>query len=71
MIVCSCHAVSDHALRAAAAAGLSHREVVAATRAGTDCGCCTEAVAHIVSSTGPCRGANACAGCPRRTAAAA
>ncbi|GEJ58957.1 (2Fe-2S)-binding protein [Anaeromyxobacter diazotrophicus] len=69
MIVCSCHAVSDQALRAAAAGGLSHREVVAATRAGTDCGHCAEAVARIVQDQGPCRGANACPGCPRRASA--
>lgn len=69
MIVCSCHAVSADALRAAAASGLSHHEIVAATRAGTDCGSCTETVARIVSSSGPCRGAHACPGCPRRVAA--
>jgi bacterioferritin-associated ferredoxin len=66
MIVCSCHAVSDHALRAAAANGLSHHEIVAATGAGTDCGRCHETVSQIVSASGPCRGASACPGCPRR-----
>jgi bacterioferritin-associated ferredoxin len=70
MIVCSCHAVSDRALRDAAAAGLSHDEIVAATRAGTDCGRCRETVAEIVTVRhGPCRGAHACPGCPRRAAA--
>jgi len=70
MIVCSCHAVSDRALRDAAAAGLSHEQVVEATQAGTDCGCCTETIAAIVAeSAGPCRGADACRGCPRRAAA--
>lgn len=69
MIVCSCHAVSDQALRAAAAAGLSPQEIVAATRASTDCGHCAEAVARIVTRRGPCRGAGACPGCPRRAAA--
>jgi bacterioferritin-associated ferredoxin len=66
MIVCSCHAISDRALREAAAAGLSHHEVVAITGAGTDCGCCSETVAEIVAeSHGPCR-ADPCPGCPRR-----
>jgi bacterioferritin-associated ferredoxin len=68
MIVCSCHAVSDHALRAAAANGLSHHEIVAATGAGTDCGQCHETVADIVTDVGPCRGAGACPDCPRRPA---
>jgi bacterioferritin-associated ferredoxin len=69
MIVCACHAVSDHAVREAAAAGLSHAQVVDATLAGTDCGCCTETVAAIVEeSAGSCRGDAACAGCLRRAA---
>jgi bacterioferritin-associated ferredoxin len=69
MIVCSCHAVSDRALRDAAAAGLSHDEIVASTRAGSDCGHCRETVAEIVTqSHGPCRGTGACPGCPRRGA---
>lgn len=69
MNVCSCHAVSDRALRAAAAAGLSHDAVVSATRAGTDCGHCRETLADIVAENrGPCRGARACADCPRRVA---
>ncbi len=70
MIVCSCHAVSERTLRAEAAAGLSHDEVVAVTRAGTDCGHCRETVADIVAARGgPCRGARACPGCPSRVAA--
>jgi bacterioferritin-associated ferredoxin len=70
MIVCCCRAVSDQALRDAAQAGLSHAEIVAQTGAGTDCGCCREEVANIVMPTaGPCRGADACPGCPRRRAA--
>jgi bacterioferritin-associated ferredoxin len=69
MIVCSCHAVSDRALREAAGAGLSHQEVIAATRAGTDCGHCRESVADIIAAShAPCR-ADACPGCPRRAAA--
>ncbi len=70
MIVCSCHAVSDRTLRAAAVAGLSHDEVVSATRAGTDCGHCRGTVADIVAaSRGPCRGARVCPDCPSRVAA--
>jgi bacterioferritin-associated ferredoxin len=70
MIVCCCHAVSDRTLREAAAAGLSHDEIESATGAGTACGVCREAVADIVTqSHGPCRGAEACPGCPRRVAA--
>ena len=67
MIVCSCHAVSDRALRDAVRAGHSHAEVVAATGAGTDCGHCRDTVAEIVAGgEGPCRGADACPGCTRR-----
>jgi bacterioferritin-associated ferredoxin len=70
MIVCSCRAISDRELREAAQAGLSHAEIVAQTGAGTDCGCCCEDVADILSrAAGTCRGADACAGCPRRRAA--
>jgi len=69
MIVCSCHAVSDQALRAAAARASSAEEVIAATRAGTDCGCCKDEVESILAERhGPCR-ADPCAGCPRRAAA--
>ncbi len=70
MIVCSCHAVSDRALRDAAAAGLSHAQIVATTRAGTDCGHCGAAVADIVAgSLGVDRCGNSCPTCPRRGAA--
>jgi len=70
MIVCSCHAISDRDLQEAARAGLSHAEIVAQTGVGSDCGCCREDVADILSSAaGPCRGAEACAACPRRRAA--
>jgi len=70
MIVCCCHAVSDKSLRDAAASGLSPDEIVSATRAGTSCGSCAEAVAEIVAEGhGPCRGPEACPGCPRRVAA--
>ena len=70
MIVCCCHAVSDRMLREAAASGLSTDEIANATGAGTTCGACQEAVADIVAENhGPCRGADACPGCPRRVAA--
>ena len=70
MIVCSCHAVSDRALREAAAAGLSHDQIVAASRAGTDCGRCRDAVADIVAgSRGDRHCGNGCPDCPRRVAA--
>jgi bacterioferritin-associated ferredoxin len=70
VIVCCCHAVSDKSLREAAAAGLSSEEIVSATGAGSACGACVEAVADIVAeSHGPCRGAEACPGCPRRVTA--
>ncbi len=70
MIVCSCHVVSDRALRDAAAAGLSHAQIVTVTRAGTDCGHCGAAVADIVAeSRGADRCGNDCSTCPRRSAA--
>jgi bacterioferritin-associated ferredoxin len=70
MIVCSCHAVSERSIRDAAARGMGHAEVMALTRAGTDCGHCRESVEEIVSSSGrgPCRGDHACPGCPQRSA---
>jgi bacterioferritin-associated ferredoxin len=69
MIVCSCHAVSERELREAAHAGQTPDEIVSQTGAGSDCGCCAEAVADILSrAAGPCRGADACHGCPRRAA---
>ncbi len=70
MIVCCCHAVSDRMLREAASVGLSPEQIESATGAGTSCGVCREAVADIIAeSHGPCRGAEACPGCPRRVAA--
>lgn len=70
MIGCSCHAISDRVLREAAAAGLCHHEIITTTRAGTDCGHCTETVAKIVSqSRGPCGGGRGCPGCSKRVPA--
>lgn len=71
MIVCSCHAVSDRALRDAVTAGLSHSQIVATSRAGTDCGHCRDAVAEIVTASREPHGCgNGCPSCPRRSAAA-
>jgi bacterioferritin-associated ferredoxin len=67
MIVCLCKSVSDRAIRAAAASGLTLLEVVRETGAGSDCGCCADTVARIVAEPGPCR-SQPCAGCPRRAA---
>ena len=69
MIVCSCRAVSDAAVRAALEAGASYEDVVAATGAGTDCGHCREMLADLVAESGSCECKNACPGCPRRVAA--
>jgi len=63
MIVCSCRAVSDRQLHSAAVAGRSLAEVVRVTGATTDCGCCAESVARIISAPRPCR-STPCPGCP-------
>ncbi|HYS79560.1 MAG TPA: (2Fe-2S)-binding protein [Anaeromyxobacteraceae bacterium] len=71
MIVCSCHAVSDRALRDAVTAGLSHAQIVATSGAGTDCGHCRDDVAEIVTGSRDDHGCgNGCPGCPCRSAAA-
>lgn len=68
MIVCLCRVVSDHAIRAARDAGATTLEaVVAATGAGTGCGCCHGTIAKILAE--PCRAAP-CEGCPKRAAEA-
>ena len=68
MIVCLCHAVSDRTLRDLAAE-VPADEVVRITKAGTGCGCCTDAVARLLEAAGPCR-AEPCPGCPNARAAA-
>jgi bacterioferritin-associated ferredoxin len=70
VIVCSCHAVSDRAVRAALAAGASPGEVLALTRAGSDCGRCRAQVQALLSEQdeGGCCG-GPCETCPRRGAA--
>jgi bacterioferritin-associated ferredoxin len=69
MIVCLCRAVSDRTIRTAAAVGLTLPEIGRATGAGSDCGRCADAVAHIVGEPGPCK-AEPCIGCPRGALAA-
>jgi bacterioferritin-associated ferredoxin len=69
MIVCLCRAVSDRAIRTAAAVGLTLAEIGRATGAGSDCGRCADAVARVVAEPGP-RKAEPCIGCPRGAPAA-
>jgi bacterioferritin-associated ferredoxin len=70
VIVCSCHAVSDRALRELAAGGLAHDEVIAATGAGTDCGHCQGTVAAILlESRPPCGCSKNCGDCSNRARA--
>ena len=69
MIVCICHAVSEGSIRAAAARGASHEDVIASTGAGSSCGCCSDFVAAIVAEEAGCSSNGAsCPGCPRRSA---
>jgi bacterioferritin-associated ferredoxin len=67
VIVCLCHAVPDTTLRHAVQAGLSADEIVRATRAGTSCGVCAEAVARIVGANDGCARdeGHGCPDCPR------
>ncbi len=69
MIVCSCRAISDRELKMASEAGRSLLEIVRSTGAGTDCGCCKEAVERIVTAARPCR-PTPCADCPNAGLAA-
>ena len=68
MIVCSCRALSDRALRDALARGLSPEDVVATTGAGTDCGACRETLADVIAAA-RCGCDHACDRCPRRVRA--
>jgi bacterioferritin-associated ferredoxin len=70
VIVCVCHAVSDRAIRDAAAGGASLDDVARATRAGTSCGCCKETVKALLGTAAPCKPDAPCAGCPKARAAA-
>jgi bacterioferritin-associated ferredoxin len=49
MVACMCKGVTDGELRRAAAAGSSLDEVVRATGAGSDCGCCVETLQRFVA----------------------
>ena len=75
MIVCVCRNLSDAAIRATVDGGArTAAEVARATGAGTECGCCSEAVEALVRSRAPCS-SPPCPGCPnaaavRRTEAA-
>jgi bacterioferritin-associated ferredoxin len=50
MIVCLCRGVSDHDLRAAIRAGHTLEDVMRATGAGSDCGCCIGALKRIAAA---------------------
>ena len=65
MIACSCRAVSDRAIRAAAASGLGVADVRRATGAGSDCGCCIDTVAQLVHEEAATACSSPCPGCPR------
>ncbi len=65
MIACSCRAVSDRTIRAAAAAGLGVADVRRATGAGSDCGCCIDTVAQLVHAEAAAACPTPCPGCPR------
>jgi bacterioferritin-associated ferredoxin len=65
VIACSCRAVSDRAIRAAAAAGLGVADVRSATGAGSDCGCCIDTVERLVHEQAPTACSSPCPGCPR------
>lgn len=64
MLVCHCRVVSDRQVDAVLAAGASHvREVVRATRAGSDCGGCLPSLrARIEQALAPTRAPAALAG---------
>lgn len=65
MVVCICRVVSDRTIEAAIAGGAkTFEEVAAATRAGSDCGCCRDAIRGMVESATSC--GNGCPDCPRR-----
>jgi bacterioferritin-associated ferredoxin len=68
VIVCSCHAVSDSALRKLVHSGATVDDVQRLTAAGTSCGCCRTAVHELVATErGGCGKATPCPGCTRRT----
>jgi len=71
MIACVCRAVSDRAIRAAAAAGATAEDIARATGAGSACGCCADFVRLVIEEEASCHSSGApCQGCPRRSASA-
>lgn len=72
MIVCLCRDVSDRKLREAVRSGESVEAVLRATGAGSDCGCCVEALERIaVAAREECVVLGMAAGLPRAAARAA
>ena len=64
MIVCSCHGLNERELiREALMRSGNAQEVMKATGAGQDCGCCREEVRAICTQV-------SCNGCPQSEAAA-
>ncbi len=69
MILCICKSVSEREVDAAIAAGArSLDDVAARCEAGTDCGCCRDAIEEKLAtgSERPC--GRGCADCPRAAA---
>jgi bacterioferritin-associated ferredoxin len=57
MYICICHAVTDHAIRAAAQAGAaSVNDLSFQLGVGTNCGCCRDAAQAVIDE---------CRDCPR------
>ena len=53
MILCLCQGISDHTVRATIRGGAATlEEVVAACRAGSDCGACQDAVVDLLEQVG-------------------
>ncbi len=65
MIVCVCHAVPESAFTAGVQSGRTAAEVAHATKAGSSCGCCAQAVAALVEKLDRCRGGGSCGACTR------
>jgi len=71
MVACMCKGVSDGELRRALAAGAGLEEVLRATGAGSDCGCCADVLRRIAVEAArpspapapPGRAAGAAGGC--------
>ena len=54
MVICICHRVTCHELRAVIATGVrSVDEVAARCRAGSDCGSCREDIADLIQEAAP------------------